>query len=401
MKIPLIYRFYLYKISESVLFSFSISAFFFQSRGIDLSGLLILESMYSCAIVLMELPTGLLSDILGKKKSLHIANILRLASHIGFILSSNFYIFLIFHFIYGMCVSFFSGSYSALLHDFVESSNAQKTQTERENIYYQYEGTSNMLCLLSIVGSSFLGAYVSSFDPCYPYILNAFFSIVSLVSLSMLNLKSDFNIETRSTRQFISNSYTSLRRSPELISILLFAAYFFFIFRVQFFLSQNFLMQIKFNSFQAGSIISISMIFAAVASKMAWTLEKKIGPSLLLAVIAILFTLPALILGITQSQFGIISIFILFIGRGLYLPTLRKMVLFSCDADKKATFLSVMNLGGYFLFSVLSPLAGSLNDLHGSQFSFLILFGFGFLGILFILRSFLRLKKIGIQAEET
>src|SRR3990167_5470141 len=133
-------RFNIYKIFQSTAFPFAISVFYFKAKGLSMGDILLLESVYALVVVLMEVPSGIFSDLIGKKKALYLANILRLVSHIGFVFGSDFYFFILVHITYGLAQTLFSGTDSALLHDYVEDSYKDKPEDIRQKNYIRLEG---------------------------------------------------------------------------------------------------------------------------------------------------------------------------------------------------------------------------------------------------------------------
>lgn len=375
--------FYTYKAFQSVLFSFSIAVFYFKSRGIDLAGLLIFESIYSLGIVFLELPTGAISDLFGRKVTLHIANILRLVCHVGFIFCHSFSFFIIIHILYALCVSLYSGSDSALLHDIIDEDYKEGTDAEKAQVYNRCEGTSNMIYLLAMTISAFIGAYVSKYSLSYPYVLNSIFAVLSIPIFSMIPIRKITEQKERiPIKKFFSDTNSEIKSNSSLGFILVFAGFFFFVFRVAFFLGQDYLKQLNFDSFEAGAIISFATLCAALASKKAWKLHKNIGEEKLLLLIAAIFTFSPLFLGIFQNVWGVVALVILYIGRGFYIPTLRTSVLSRSSKNKKATFLSLVNWTGYLLFAFLAPIFGWISVHKGISNAFWLCFITSLIGLI-------------------
>lgn len=60
----------LFKFLRSALFLMPVIVLFFQDRGLDMTQVFILQSIFAVGILLFEVPTGYLGDILHRKKTL-------------------------------------------------------------------------------------------------------------------------------------------------------------------------------------------------------------------------------------------------------------------------------------------------------------------------------------------
>ena len=65
-----IWKFYLFDIFGAMLFAVPIIVLFWQENGLSLTQIMILQSLFSIAMVILEIPTGYLADIYGRKNIL-------------------------------------------------------------------------------------------------------------------------------------------------------------------------------------------------------------------------------------------------------------------------------------------------------------------------------------------
>jgi MFS family permease len=63
-------KYYRFEISSMVLFATPIIVLFWQDNGLSMAQIMILQSIYSILVVVLEIPTGYIADIYGRKKSL-------------------------------------------------------------------------------------------------------------------------------------------------------------------------------------------------------------------------------------------------------------------------------------------------------------------------------------------
>ncbi len=90
---------------------------FYQENGLSMQDVLLLKGIYSVAVVLLEIPSGYVADIWGRKKSLILGAIFGCAGFVIYSFSYGFSGFLLAELILGIGGSFISGSDSAMLYD--------------------------------------------------------------------------------------------------------------------------------------------------------------------------------------------------------------------------------------------------------------------------------------------
>ena len=63
-------KLYLIKIAKWFMLTMPIIVLFYQENGLSMQDVLTLKGIYSVAVVLLEIPSGYLADVWGRKKSL-------------------------------------------------------------------------------------------------------------------------------------------------------------------------------------------------------------------------------------------------------------------------------------------------------------------------------------------
>ena len=68
-----IWKYKIINFFHSMLFFIPILVLFFQDRGLSMTQILLIKSIYSIFVVLMEVPTGVWADKFGHKKSINLS----------------------------------------------------------------------------------------------------------------------------------------------------------------------------------------------------------------------------------------------------------------------------------------------------------------------------------------
>ena len=104
------------------------------SRGFSLVEIGLAETAYHAASLLMEIPSGTLADVYGRKKMLIISTLIHILAGAVMILSNNLALVCLSIALYAVCDSFASGSGEALAYDSLKSAG-------QEQVYDRYEST--------------------------------------------------------------------------------------------------------------------------------------------------------------------------------------------------------------------------------------------------------------------
>lgn len=121
-------KYTLYTISflQGLVFYGAFSVIFRESRGLELSNILLLESIFVILMLIFEVPWGMIGDKIGYKNTLVISFGLFLLSKIVFYYSYSFFGFLMESVIAAIAISGISGCDSALLYSSIDKSESDK-----------------------------------------------------------------------------------------------------------------------------------------------------------------------------------------------------------------------------------------------------------------------------------
>jgi MFS family permease len=112
---PNIIKLYIIKVAKWFMLFMPIVVLFYKDNGLEMRHVFILQAIYSVAIVVLEIPSGYVADVLGRKITLVIGTILGFLGFLSYSFSYGFIGFLIAEVILGLGQSLISGADSALL----------------------------------------------------------------------------------------------------------------------------------------------------------------------------------------------------------------------------------------------------------------------------------------------
>ena len=158
----------------------SVEMLFFEYKSLSLSQIYMIYSLYSIVIVLVELPTGYLSDKFGAKTSMLVGLICGIIASIGFILGQGFVFMLISYIFIALMISFFSGSDVSYLYD----SLTLEGDVDRFDEVY---GKISSYCFVAVIVGAFLGGIIANINMLLVVAVDVIFLVAALIVFCTAN----------------------------------------------------------------------------------------------------------------------------------------------------------------------------------------------------------------------
>ena len=98
-------------------FMMPVIVLFWEQNGLDMFQIFLLQAIFAVAIVVLEVPTGMVADLIGKRTSLVVSMAVFGAGMAVYALSTSFAGFLVAELFLSLGLSLYSGAGSALLYD--------------------------------------------------------------------------------------------------------------------------------------------------------------------------------------------------------------------------------------------------------------------------------------------
>lgn len=191
-------KYILYTISflQGLVFYGAFSVIFRESRGLDLSNIFLLESIFVILMLIFEVPWGMIGDKIGYKNTLVISFGLFLLSKIVFYYSYSFFGFLMESVIAAMAISGISGCDSALLY-----SSIDKSESDKAFGIYGAMGTAGFL-----VSSLISGILVRHSIDLLAFATIISYAVAFLLSLTLKDINKDKEPEHKEKKESVLKS---------------------------------------------------------------------------------------------------------------------------------------------------------------------------------------------------
>jgi MFS family permease len=340
---------------------------FYQENGLSLKDVLTLQAVYSIAVVALEIPSGYIADVWGRKNTIIFGSIFGTIGFAIYSFTSGFYGFLIAELTLGIAQSFISGSDSAILYDTLKSNN-------KEHQYVKYEGRvlsiGNFAETFAAIAGGFL-AEISLRTPFYWQILVA--SIAIPASIFLVEPKLYVKITNQGLKHiFVIVKYSLFESRELLINILLSGVIGCATLSMAWFL-QTYLSTIhSFTEYQIGIAWAILNLTVGLATIFAYKLEKLLGSITTISIILIGLCGSYIFLGFNSSTITLAVLWLFYFLRGIATPILKDYINRQCEPNIRATVLSVRNFAIRILFACFGPFIGWFADLYSLQNAFIL-----------------------------
>lgn len=376
-------KLYLIKIAKWFMLTMPIIVLFYQENGLNMQDVLTLKGIYSVAVVILEIPSGYIADVWGRKKSLILGSILGCLGFVVYSFSSEFSGFLLAELILGVGSSFISGSDSALLYDSLLKMGKEKEYLKQESRVMSVGNFAEALA--GIAGGSL--ALISLRTP---FIFQSFIAFIAIPA-SFLLLDPNQNSEKVKAgfRHILSIVKFSLWDNAQLRWNLVLSSVIGCATLTLAWFIQPYLRDLNLEVSTIGIIWTLLNLTVGFVALWAYRVDEYLGKTGTSIFIVIGISVGFILTGWFNSMIGIGVLFFFYFVRGIATPVLKNYINQITQSEMRATVLSIRNFIIRICFAIIGPFLGWYTD-HYSLSSALMLAGGIFLllgGISVVLMS--------------
>jgi len=362
-------KLYAFSFLQMTLFPMAIITLFWKDQiGLSLTQILLLQSILSIVMVVMEYPTGYVSDRVGYRAALTVASVLGMAGWGIYSVAGTFAHVLIAEVLLGISLAFISGSDSALLYETLKGEG-------EEHAYARHEGRmSGFGQAGEALGAVFAGVLYAA-APLSPFILQVgVWLLALLLTRSLVEPARELTTPASHLAEAVRTArYAFLEnrrlRSTILLNSALGLASFYPVWLIQPYMQHEGVPVGWFGPVWTGANLTVAL--CAVASHRA---SVHLGDRRMVILFLILIGGGYLGLGFVGGVGGFLFYYLLTAMRGLRGPMMLGHSQKETPSANRAGILSLQSLCFRLLFACTGPLVGMLADGGGVQHAFRILF---------------------------
>lgn len=339
---------------------------FFQENGLSMTEVTILQSAYSVAVILLEVPSGYFADLFGRRTSLTISGIF-LASGIGvYSLGTGFYDFLLGELIFAVGGSLESGSASALIYDTLEDLG-------KEDLYQEIWGKTSYYSLMSVALASILGGFIGDITlRATLFGMIPFYLILAPLSLSLREPRRHEEVSEEASKN-VKGVFEYCIRNKRLRWLIIYSAVIAGSLKAGYFLYQPYFKITGLDVSLFGLVFAGLNVISAISSHQAHKIEEILGQRNALISLMVVTASGFFLMGHFLVSFAFLFAGLHNIVRGASKPIISDYINGMVSSDRRSTFLSTKNLVSRILYAMAFPIIGVITDSFGYQEAFMVL----------------------------
>lgn len=358
-------KLYAFSFLQMTLFPMAIITLFWKDHiGLSLSQILLLQGILSVTMVLMEYPSGYISDRIGYRTSLSLAALLGTAGWGIYSVATGFAHVMIAEILLGISLAFISGSDSALLYETLK-------QDGFEANYARHQGRmSGFAQAGEALGAVFAGA-LYAYAPLLPFFLQiGVWLLALLLTRSLVEPARDIAPHTGHLAEALRTAHYAFvenrgLRYTILLNTVLGIASFYPVWLIQPYMQHAGVPLTWFGPVWSGANLAVA--FFALASH---RVGMYLGDRSMVILFLILVGAGYSGLGTIGGLWGFLFYYLLTAMRGLRGPMMLNITQKECPSANRAGILSLQSLCFRLLFVCSGPLIGTVADRVGVMQTF-------------------------------
>lgn len=357
---------YIYSFLSNFSLTHGVWMLYLAYRGLSLFEIGIMESIFHLTSFSMEVPTGMIADLYGRKTSRVLGRILAVISTIIMIFAGNVYFFALSFVFSALSYNLESGAGDALIYDSLKAIGEEKDYmkiTGRREIAYQVASSISLI----------VGGYLATIDYKYVYWASLIVGTITILQ-SLTFTEPDYGkVEHESTplKTFIKQLKTSVKvllKDKKIGLLIVVLEVFSLFYTTEFFYIQNHMKILGSSELKIGITLAAGSLGGAFMATMIHKFDEKYSPDQLLRtfpVLAIIGFWMMTVPSITPFAFVYLSMVegSMFVSIGDYINRL-------IPSEQRATIISFQSMLFSILMISLFPVVGWVGDLHGLDTAF-------------------------------
>jgi MFS family permease len=376
--------FYAFRLLATSYLFVPIFMLFQADRGLSFFERLALGGIYSAVIILVEVPTGVFADRLGRRRSMMWGAITMVVSCLLAARATDFLHFVIAESLAALSMALVSGADSAYLYDLLVAH-------DRAHEYPRRESTASAWHLLGSAFAFVGGGALALVHLALPYLATAGVAALAAVVACLLEEDTDdgpVRVRTNWFQQTFA-AIVEVTRNGKLAWLVGYSAVVFALLRATIYVYQPYLKERGLGTFEIGLLFAGVNFVAAGVAQRTYQLRASFGEERLLW--ALLAVLGISFVGLASAGAGpwmLVLLLVQAIASGIYSPLTKPLLNREIRSENRAAVLSVESMGRRFAIGLFAPFVG----LYGQTDVMLLCGAVGIGGLVILAFARLRLR---------
>ena len=373
-------------------FFIPVLALFYIASQVTLTQFTIILGVFSLSTLLLEIPTGVIADLIGRKRTLLIARVCWIVELYLISFYNGFWIFLAAKIISGIGVSFWSGSGEALLYDSLK-------RLKREKDFKRINGNLQIIINLSMAIIFIIGSFLFAMNPKLPAIASLPFACLALFftlfltepykSRKKITFKNSLNHMKEGFAYFWQHSYVkylTFYSWPIAATIAMMLS-----------ISSAYQEAIMIPIALIGVVATAGSLVIAFGAKISYNLEEKHGEKRTLFAIQCIMVLGIFLMSLMVNYIGVLFYLMICFGSGLFNVLISHYVNKHIETSHRATMISIKNFFDNLAIFIFFPILGFIISAKSMRLAFMF---WGISLVILIIALWIYSRKLRISEIE-
>jgi predicted MFS family arabinose efflux permease len=374
--------FFTYRVLSTAYLFVPVLVLFFQDRGLSITEITLLNTLYALTAVVCEVPTGVLADRFGRRRAMIAGAVLMSIGCLVDYRGSSFWAFAVGEGLLALGLTLASGADSAYLYDLLADAG-------RLDQYRAYEGRATAGKMIGAAAALALGGLVAGHHLGDTYAVSAIVCMAAAGTAALLGERAVSASARGLLPAMVAATRVVLLRAP-LRRAVIFSVLTFTLLRMGLYLQPIWLDNSGLDVMWIGVVLAALSLVGAIGAERIETVRRAVGERGLVLLLPLVLGTSYILLGRIGLPLGLGLLALLALCNGVYSPLskdlLNREIL---DSSQRATVLSVESMARRLGFGAFAPLSGLLIDRHGMVAGLQItgalgLVGAAAMGVLFI-----------------
>lgn len=339
---------------------------FLEQNGLTLRQIFFLQAIFGFTLMVLEIPSGYLSDRWGRKKTIIAGSLSLFLGILVYALSGGFHGFLLAEFLMAVGVSFHSGTIEAFTYDTLlelgESDTYRAVHGHQDFVQFSMEGIASVVAGFIAV----TGLRATAWATLVPL------GIGCIVACTLTEPQRHKMHEKRHFRAMWRICAETLR-DRRLRGVILLHGILSTMTLLLFWFTQPFELRSAVPIAFFGIVHAVICLAGAAAGKTTHSVSRVIGDKIFLILIAAAVIGSAAVLGFITAIWGLAFFILARIAWGFLSPVSNDLVNRMTSSDIRATALSVQSFFFRLFFFLAAPFIGDIGDVHGISTGMLVI----------------------------
>ena len=338
-------------------------------RGLTLFEIGLMETVYHISSFSMEIPTGAIADIFGRKVSRSLGKVANIIATLLMIFGGSTIAFAVAFFFTAMGNNLESGAGDALIYDSMK-------EIGKEKGYIKVAGRSEFLFQIASIISLIIAGYIAtlSFETVYKFALvlavATFAQSLSFTEPTIGRVAHEGSFAKTFIRQ-LKESFRIIRNDKRVLGVILAAELFATLYTTEFFYLQNRLSSLGSTTLEIGIILAAGSLAAAIMAMQTHKLEKKFSITGIIKIASVLGIFGFWGMSIEGAERY--AFFVMSAVEGMLFVAVSDYVNKLIPSQQRATILSLQSMIFSVYMIILFPIVGKIGDIYNLGISFILI----------------------------